>query len=360
MSVQPDGPFKGALVGAGNVSVNHLLAWQKIPQAKILAIADPDLVNAHDRGAEFGISDSRVYPSLEALLAHETELDFVDITAPPDSHLPLVETAAARGLHVLCQKPFAPSLKEARQMIAICEEAGVLLDINENWRWRPWYRQIRQILHSGKIGQPIYARIFGHNSSWLPDRIRPGNRFYTWPRVILYDFGLHYIDVLRFLFGQPQRVYARLAGLNKKLMGEDRAIVMLEYERLTAIVDLSWSSFSPWGHPNRTKNLVEDLRIEGERGTIELVPNPERGDLIRLTDVSGKGEKNLYDDNPFDLYIGSYVSAQSHFIRCLRDGKTPETVASDNINSLGVMLAAYQAAETGQVVDIARFMELEC
>jgi predicted dehydrogenase len=136
-------PLRGALIGAGDVTVFHMQAWKKIPQAQIVAIADPNKDNAQQRAAESGIEPDHIYPSLNDLLAVEGDLDFVDIAAPPGAHLDLIRTAADHGIHILCQKPFAPSLSQARQMIQICEQAGVLLSVNENWRWRSWYRKLR-------------------------------------------------------------------------------------------------------------------------------------------------------------------------------------------------------------------------
>ena len=347
------------MIGAGDVTVFHMQAWKKIPQAQIVAIADPNKDNAQQRAAESGIEPDHIYPSLNDLLAVEGDLDFVDIAAPPGAHLDLIRTAADHGIHILCQKPFAPSLSQARQMIQICEQAGVLLSVNENWRWRSWYRKLRQMIREGAIGQAVYARLFAHNSYWLPGRTDPGHRFLSWPRVILYDMGVHYADIFRFLFGEADSVYARLARLNTNLKGDDRAVVIINFGNLTAIVDLSWSSYAPWGHHNRTGPCVEDLRIEGDQGTLALVTDPQNGDRIRLTTGDGQQEQPAYQGDPFEAYKSSYVAAQTHFIDCLLNGRIPETSGRDNLESLAIMLAAYHSAEINQVVKLSEFKEWE-
>jgi predicted dehydrogenase len=334
-------------------------AWEEISQVEIIAIADPDLERASQRADEFNIDQAHVYTSLENLLGSERGLDFVDIAAPPDTHLELVELAAAHGLHVNCQKPFAPSLEQARQMIETCREAGVLLNINENWRWRPWYRTVHQMIHNGEIGHPAYARLFAHNSFWLPGTTNPGHRFLEWPRVILYDFGIHHIDIFRFLFGEVHSVFARMEGLNANLIGEDRVIVVLAFSELTGLIDLSWSSYAPRGYLHRHKGpLLEDLRIEGDLGTIEFIPSPEGSDLIRLTNGKGVQEQPAYYGPPFEHYLASYHAAQRHFIDCLISGALPETAAEDNIETLAITLAAYQSAERNQVVMLSDFKKV--
>jgi predicted dehydrogenase len=352
-------PLRGALIGAGDVTAFHMQAWDKLPQAEIIAVADPDLERAGQRADEYGIDRTHTYASLEDLLASEKDLDFVDIAAPPETHLSLVETAAASGLHILCQKPFAPSLGEARRMIEICERTGVQLSVNENWRWRPWYHTLRKMVRDGAIGRPVYARIFAHNSYWLPGATHPGHRFLHWPRVILFDMGVHYADIFRFLFGEAESVYARLARLNGNLIGDDRAVVVVNFNWLTAVIDLSWSSYAPWGYPSRTGPSVEDLRIEGDRGTLELVPDLQRGDQIRLTTAAGCQEQPAHQSDPFDAYLGSYIAAQAHFIDCLLSGRTPETNGRDNLESLAIILAAYQSAETNRVIDLHEFKQRE-
>ncbi len=350
-------PLKGALIGAGDVTEFHLYAWQQIPQAEIVAIADPNLEIAQSRAQQFNIS--RTTAGLAELLQTEPDLDFIDIAAPPEAHLELVKVAAEHDLHINCQKPFAPSLAEAREMIRVCREANVLLNINENWRWRPWHRRLRHLLAGGKIGQPVYARIFSHSPFMVPDtrynqrRLKSDHRFRYWQRVLFYDWGTHYVDILRFLFGEPVTVYARMDRLNPNIGGDDRALVVLSFERLTAVLDFSWSSFAPWGYPNRTGPIVEDLRIEGDAGTLALNPH---NDSVCLTTATEEWEQPAYDDpDAFDAYRRSYIDAQGHFIDCLLHNRLPETHAADNYKTLAITLATYESAEKNQVVNIADF-----
>jgi D-apiose dehydrogenase len=352
-------PLRGALIGAGGVSAFHLYAWERLPQATIVAIADPELERAQQRAAEHGIGREHVYADLEALLQGEPRLDFVDITAPPESHVGLVEQAAAHHLHICCQKPFAQSLGEARRMMAVAGQAGVVLHVHENWRWRPWYRQVRCFLDEGRIGRPVYARIFAHSGSWLPGKQHePEHRFYRWKRTILYDWGTHHVDVLRFLFGNVATVYARTAGLHPEMAADDRALVLLTFcddARLTAIVDLSWSSFASKGHTDRRRQLLEAVRIEGELGTIRFITRAAGDELVQVTTADGIEEHRAYSGAPYDAYRQSYVVALDHFITSLQEGARSETDAEDNYETLSATLAAYEAAEQNQVVWVADY-----
>ena len=102
-----------------------------------MALCDLDREGAKQLGSPYGVGD--YYSNLGDML-DAVRPDFVDLATPPETHVGLVEEAARCGVPILCQKPMAPSMEEARQMVRTCRERGVRLMINENWRWQPWYR----------------------------------------------------------------------------------------------------------------------------------------------------------------------------------------------------------------------------
>ena len=352
--------LKGALIGAGRVSQFHLTAWAEVSQAEICAIADPSLAHARARAVEFGIAQQHVYTSIDDLLRSESNLEFVDITTPPSTHLGLVKSAAARGLAINCQKPFAFDLKQAREMIDISDAAGVLLNIYENWRWRSWYRDIKSIIEKGRIGKPVYARFFVHTDSLANSVIesQASQRFHRRTFGVFMDWGIHHIDTMRFLFGEPSSVYMRKSTLHPEVSPiEERVIVVVNYPVLTAILDMSVSSHAPWGNATRQGPMVEDVRIEGDLGTVLLVPDPERGDRFRLITHDDIQDRPAYSGTPQRAYQKSYTDAIEHFVNCLLSGVSTETEARDNLHTLAITLAAYESARLNQVVYIESFME---
>jgi len=351
--------LQGALIGAGRISHFHLRAWQRIPQAKIVAIADVNLDNAQARAQEFGLDLKRTYATLADLLQHEKNLDFIDLVTPVDARVELVKLAAEHGLHINCQKPFARTLADAREMIQICQTANVVLNINENWRWRTWYRQVKQMIEAGKIGRPLYARIFSHDTWRAGKSVPKDSPLRQWRRGILFRWGIHHIDVLRFLFGEPISVYARMARLPADIRAESRILLTLAFDHdLTALLDLSSSSYAPQGHPDRVTHNVEDVRLEGSRGTILLSHGVDKGDVMRLESAEEAWQQPAYDGEPIVAYERSYVDTQRHFIECLLQGATPETNGLDNFETLAITLAAYHAAEHNQVINIAEFRQM--
>src|SRR5262245_226483 len=124
-------PLRGALVGAGYFSRFHLDAWARTPGARLVAVCDVSEERARDAAAK--ATGAAVYADAAQMLARE-RLDFLDIATPPSSHVALCEQAGAAGVHVLCQKPLAPSFDEAVRLVEHAERAGIRLMVHDNFR----------------------------------------------------------------------------------------------------------------------------------------------------------------------------------------------------------------------------------
>ncbi len=364
--------FRGALLGTGSVSYHHLVAWRRTPGVEVVALYNRTINKAWRRASQFGIEQAHVYDDYEQLLAHEA-LDFVDIATAPSAHRAQVEAAAARGLSILCQKPLAPTLGDAQAMLATCERAGVLLSVNENWRWRAWYRALKRLLDEGRIGHGRYVRVAAHHTVTLPrpdgetpDLFRSQAYTQTMPDLILFEWGVHLIDTLRMLLGEVDWVFCRMDRVSPLCTGEDRAFLVMGFGSVVANIDISWASI----HSERLPSMLEDVIIEGDAGTIALVPNQGHGDLITITDLLGTDLRRegvgraggpyrttalpAHDGDLAAAYQSSYDAAQGHFIDCLRSGMEPETAAADNLKTLRVMFAAYESAEQNAVINVER------
>jgi predicted dehydrogenase len=189
----------------------------------------------------------------------------------------------------------------------------------------------------------------------------------TMPRLILYEWGIHLVDTLRMLLGEPRWVHAAMSRLSPHVAGEDRALLTYgfgEEGEITAAVDISWSTVAGQELPT----LLEEVTIEGERGTIKLVPNRGDGDLIRVTRLLPVERipvdrarpwspvmttaRPAHDGDIAAAYQASFDAAHGHFADCLRSGRLPETHAGDNLKTLRAVFAAYQSAEENRVVPI--------
>ena len=216
-------PLNGAVIGCGFFAQNQLHAWADLPGAQIVALCDRDAARLAETAARFGIA--RTYTDAGAMLAAE-RLDFVDIATTVGSHRALVELAAAAGLHVICQKPFAANLADARTMVTAVQAAGKTLMVHENFRWQSAVRRVIEIVRSGALGEAYFGRVSfrsGFDVFAGQPYLAEGARF------IVEDLGIHTLDIARALFGDVTRMAATMRRINPAIKGEDVATMLLTH-----------------------------------------------------------------------------------------------------------------------------------
>jgi D-apiose dehydrogenase len=323
-------PLRVGLVGAGFVTQHHLAAWACLgDRAKVVAIADPSTAAAKSRAATFGIP--QVFSSA-AQMIERAGLDAVDVAAPREYHAEVVLLAADHQLPVLCQKPLAPTYAQARELAALVE-GRIRLMVHENWRFRPYYRELAKWLHEQRIGDVVQAQMTLLSSGLLPDENGGLPMIVRQPfiakldRALVMEVLIHHIDTLRFLLGDMQLRYARLGHMSPAIRGEDRAFLAFETGQGAPVALLS--NVAVHGQP---ASLVDRLIVIGKRGTITL-----SGDTLRCV---GDSPARLTYDMPA-CYSQSYTDTIAHFVECLRTGAPFETAPEDNLRTLELVEAAY-------------------
>jgi predicted dehydrogenase len=328
--VRPDGVLRVALIGAGWVTAHHLRAWARIDTARVVAICDPDVQKAHARAAEFGIE--AVFDKAESLFT-AARIDAVDIASPRETHPQLVRQATQRGIATLCQKPFAPDLAQARSLIEEIDPA-VRVMVHENWRRRPYYRDIKGWLDSGRIGALRQASMTLLSSGLIADA--EGKRpllerqpfLRTLDRMLVTEIMIHHLDTLRFLCGELTVEDAALASTTPDIIGEDMASVLLRTDggaRIFLMGNAAAAGFPP--------QLVDRLTLIGTEGTIVL-------DGTRLVLSGTQSEERDYDAAA--SYQASYDNTMAHFVDALRTGEPFETPPGENLRTLVLVEEIYR------------------
>ncbi|HRY25033.1 MAG: Gfo/Idh/MocA family oxidoreductase [Geminicoccaceae bacterium] len=332
--------LKGGIIGCGFFAANHLAAWQLIDGAAIVAVCDQDPARARAAGAAG--DGARVFDDAATMLASEA-LDFVDIITTAPSHRPLVELAARHRVPVICQKPFAPTLDDARAMVDACAQAGVPLMVHENFRWQSPLMAVKNIVSSGEIGEPAYARIsFRHaydiytNQPYLK----------TEPQLAIMDLGIHLLDLARYFLGEATRLHCRTQRVNPAVAGEDCVTILLDHAGgAVSLVDFSFfTKLEPDPFP---QTLV---RIEGTKGTVELLA----GYHLRVSGPGWSREEDVepavpaFGAKPWHNIQESVVNIQRHWIECLQNDREPATSGADNLKTIDLVFRAYESAATGR------------
>ncbi len=334
----PEQELKGAIIGAGYFAGFQAEAWNRIDGVRIAAVADAEPGRAQEFADKWGIPG--VYADAETLLEREKP-DFVDIATRPGSHVALTTQAAGQGAHVICQKPMAPTWEECVAMVDACDAAGVRLFIHENWRWQPWYREIKRLLDTGALGDLFHLGFTmrtGDGRGAEPYRVQP--YFREMERLLIYEMGVHLLDTCRYLAGEIDTVYCQMRRINPAIRGEDYALVQLLFESgVHGLIDGNRLS-GPVPHGV----ALGSLSVEGERGMVRLSPDGR----LWLTEY-GKEEAPHPFASTDEGYKGDSVRAtQEHLIACLRSGQIAESEGRDYLKTVAAMLACYRSAETGQ------------
>ncbi len=335
-----------ALLGAGYAGRIQLQGWRTIPGVQVVGLWNRTTERAHDLGREF---DVPVYQDVEALIARP-DVDAVDVATVFETHRDLALKGAVAGKHVLCQKPLAPTYEDAAAIVDGCRRAGVRLMVNENWRWRPWYRAVRAVLDRGALGRPFALRLSLRTDAAVATPDRPPDRLFaqqpfmrTMDPLIMMEIGPHHFDVVRYLFGDPGGVYARSLRVSPHIAGDDVAVALLEYPDRSAIVELSWHAIGYTA--DREKRLHPDeLLMEGTEASLVV---PEDGQ-VRLASRDGRREVVPVDTT--DGYRRSWRDALAHFAACLESGAPFETPGEHNLETLRLVFDAYESARSGQPV----------
>ncbi len=325
------GEWRIGLIGAGWVTQHHLAGWQSLAgRARVVAIADPARDKAQARAEAFGIA--RVYEDAARMLA-DGGLDAVDIAAPRAVHAALVRQVAATGLPILCQKPLAPTLDEAAQLVADVGDA-VRLMVHENWRFRAYYRDAAAWLKAGRIGRVKAARLVLATSGTVPDaegrypalERQPFMR--TEQRMLVAEVLIHHLDTLRMLLGPMSVKAAALSRTCPVMAGEDGAVIQLETQGGAGVS--VFASFAVHGAP---PSQADWLEIIGETGTLRL-------DGATLSCMGHGPETRQYDLG--EAYQGSYNATLVHFIDALASGAPFETAPADNLETLRLVEECYR------------------
>lgn len=320
------------LVGLGYFAGFHAEAWRRIDGAELFATCDVDPA----RGAD--------HRRVADLLA--TRPDIVDIASPPRTHAGIVRAALEiRPSAIICQKPFCTSLEEAAATTEAAEAAAIPLVIHENFRFQPWFRTIKAALDAGDVGRPLtFLMRMRTGDGRGPDAYRDRQPYFRdMRRFLVHETGVHYLDTFRFLFGDPDGVYADLRRLNPAIRGEDAGHVILDYgSGMRAVLDANRVAHAEAADPRLT---FGDACLEGDAATVRL-----HGDgRVTLRASGAREDRTLLPARAYPGFAGDCVHAlQGHVVSALRGRGVLENEARSYLDVMRLVDLCYasDAAKT--------------
>lgn len=331
--------LRGITVGCGFFGKLHLEAWGRVENARIVAAVDKQEKNAEEAGRRFGTA---AYTDLVRAI-EETSPDFVDVATRPDSHLAIVKLAASKNCHVLCQKPLAPTWGESVQIVETCERHGVRLMVHENWHWQPWYREIKELVASGVIGQVTTITLIRHEADALLEPPFPDQPYFVdMERFLVIESMIHLIDTARFLGGEIEAVTCHMRTLSGVTKGEDSVHLHLRLR------DEAWGILysTRCSEPDLAAPVCDYARIEGRKGYVRL----DRDGTLTVKPLYGPAFKHEYAIAEAGYRGSSVHRALQHFTDCLSSNLPFETEGRGYLQVMRAVFAAYESAEAGKTI----------
>jgi D-apiose dehydrogenase len=337
--------LKGVGIGAGYFAPFQYEAWTRIPEVAITAIYNRTETRARELMAQYGVA--RYYADWRRMI-DEQRPDFVDIITPPDTHEEMCAYAAARGVHVICQKPLAPTLAESRRIVEDADTAGVRFMVHENFRWQPWYRTVKRIQTERTIGDFTHLHFMMRmGDGWGVDAYLARQPFFRdYPRLLVYETGVHFIDTFRYLLGEVASVYAHLRRLNPVIRGEDAGQLLLTFDSgATAVWDANRYNEVEAASPRLT---FGELRVDATRGHLTM----DTESRIRLKPLGEPARDVEYERDNRGFAGDCVYRLQRHFVDCMLSGAPFESTGHDYLKTIEVVEAAYESAARKEAVRV--------
>jgi 1,5-anhydro-D-fructose reductase (1,5-anhydro-D-mannitol-forming) len=325
-----------ALIGASTIAREWVISAIRAVGGEVVSVMSSDVARGADYAAKNAIASSTT--SLDQLLS-DRNLDAVYVSTTNELHCHQTIAAAKAGKHVLCEKPLALSIADAKRMAAACNEAGVVFATNHHLRNAGTHRAMREAIRAGRIGKPIAARVFhavylpAHLHGWRLDNPAAGGG-------VILDITVHDADTLRFVLGDDPIEAVALAqnsglgksGLEDGVMGAIRFASGLTAQFHDAFtIKHAGTGFEV--HGSEASLIGRDCMTQRPIGTVDL--------------VSAGGAEPLKIDR-----ANLYERALANFHAAM-DGKgQPSASGTDGIWSLATGLAVAEAATSGKAVAI--------
>lgn len=304
-----------------------------------LAETSPERRDAAKQDAP-GVS---VFENVDEML-NVLDLDVLDVATPPPTHLKLIEPQLGKVRVIICQKPFCETLSQAAELAELAEKSTSKLVVHENFRFQPWYREIERLLKEGRLGRVVQAQF----------RLRPGDGatedayldrqpyFRQMEKFLIRETGVHWVDVFRFLFGEPIALSADLFRTNPVIAGEDSGSFTFQ---MADGARIHFDGNRTLDHPAENRRLtMGEFLIEGSEASMRL--SGDGGIEIREFGT------NDWVIHPFEFknidFGGDCVfQLQQHVRDYLLDGAALENEAREYLKNLVVQEDIYLAAKDG-------------
>ena len=346
--------LKFALVGCGRIAKRHsgLLGMGQIEGAKLVAACDSDATKAADIGRQFSMPH---FIDMHTMM-RSVAIDVVVVLTESGNHAKHVVELARHGKHIVVEKPMALTLDDADAMIRACDESGVKLFVVKQNRFNVPVLTLRAALDAGRFGKLVLGtvrvrwcrpQVYYDQDSWRGTWALDGG--------VLTNQASHHVDLLEWMMGEVDSVFAMSATALANIEAEDTAVVTLRFRNgALGVIEATTAA--------RPTDLEGSISILGEGGTVVIggfavnemltwnFATPQTGD----EDVLKK-----YSVNPPNVYGFGHQAYYEHVVDCINNNRQHLVDGLTGKKSLELINAIYESIETGKEVSL-RFKPKHC
>jgi predicted dehydrogenase len=344
--------LKLALIGAGAWSGAVCNAMIKSKKIELMTCFDVIPEKRQALSDKFGCSQEASY---EDVLKRDN-IDAVHLISPNAVHAEQAILAARHGKHVFVEKPIANTLADGEKMIAACQKANVILMVGHHLRRLAGFRKLKALIAGGAIGEPIQVEAnFSQNLGFAltPESFRWCGDDSGCPAGALMTLGIHHVDLLNYLLGPIETVFAYFNKLYIEAPVEDVATTIFQFK--SGILGYLGSNYaSPkacWVYVYGTEaNLLCTVTLQ-QLPFEEYLLRWQMIDQDTRLQIFKKGRTGCED---IALGAGNPILEEiDEFADCIRSGKKPETDGPGALQALAVIRAAIDSARSGKQVKVA-------
>lgn len=357
LNIKPQMPgrkdFRIGCIGSGFIMRDcHLVAYLDAG-FNPYAIASRTFDNAKAVAEERGIPN--VYETWQELI-QDPQIEILDIAFPPDRQLEVVREAVKQPhiKGILCQKPLAMNMAEAREIVELCEAAGIKIAVNSNMRYDQSMRALKSILDKGLLGEPVLATIEMRAIPHWQDFL------HKYDHIELLNMGIHHIDIFRYLFGDPEKVTA-VARRDprtkfKHIDGITQYTFHYQNELMASSLDDVWA----WPGEGVEQDIYIKWRVEGldgfAQGTIGWPKYPER--TPSTIEFTTRQQPNEWIRPSWDAvwFPDAFQGTMAQLLRAVESNTEPEIGGRDNLRTMAAVEACYKSIEEERTVAFAEVL----
>ena len=321
--------LKVGVIGVGSMGKNHARVCSEIDDIELVGVADTNKGVAKKIAERFSTKAFYDYRELIPLI------DAAIVSTPTVTHYSIAQDLLKSGKNVLVEKPMCEDSKKADSLLKIAQREGLILAVGHIERYNPAVKFVKTQLEKKSFGEII--TLSSKRVSNFPGRIRDVG--------VILDFGIHDIDVMRYLVGEIRSVYAKSGKVNRNIDFEDHAIMILNFENgVAGFVEVNWLT------PMKVRKLsLTCSRVFAEVDYIEQTVT------ISSSKFGEIDETDLYHI-PLQYHIDKISLEKKEplkeeikdFVEAIEKGKKPLADGFDGLMALKVAEAAVRSCEKGR------------